>query len=432
MQTSNNVPAKENGGTCRVYVLSVAIPCLWLLAHSATRAEDDVNAAWDPAPSQDELRAAIAKSVPLLAHTASTYTEKRQCFSCHHQALPMVTLQKAQEKGVGRFARPIGEQAAFTAAYFTPRTKRLLQGNGMIGGPYTAGYAHWGLSVGGDAEQELQETLEAYLLATQQENGSWRIRSHRPPLEDSHFTATALAILALSPGRDAEQHPAAARAAESKAATSKDQRRQVKQKRPHRDAIEQARTWLVKAEAESNEDRTFRLLGLYWSDAPAGLLAAAAKELFAGQQPSGGWTQLSDTDSDTDSAAECDAYATGQALWSLCETGQLAAENPAYRRGAGYLLSTQQQDGSWHVPTRSDPIQTYFESGFPHGESQFISTAATCWATLALLQGLQRVESKQAAENKQILENKEAAENKEGAENKGAVENKEAVENTAL
>jgi hypothetical protein len=30
------------------------------------------------------------------------------------------------------------------------------------------------------------------------------------------------------------------------------------------------------------------------------------------------------------------------------------------------------------------PVQPYFESGFPHGKSQFISSAATCWATMAL------------------------------------------------
>jgi hypothetical protein len=30
-------------------------------------------------------------------------------------------------------------------------------------------------------------------------------------------------------------------------------------------------------------------------------------------------------------------------------------------------------------------VQPYFESGFPHGRSQFISCAATCWATMALV-----------------------------------------------
>jgi hypothetical protein len=48
-------------------------------------------------------------------------------------------------------------------------------------------------------------------------------------------------------------------------------------------------------------------------------------------------------------------------------------------------VQTQRPDGSWHVVTRVEPIQEYFESGFPHGTNQFISAFATGWATLALL-----------------------------------------------
>jgi len=57
----------------------------------------------------------------------------------------------------------------------------------------------------------------------------------------------------------------------------------------------------------------------------------------------------------------------------------------AYKRGVQFLLNTQLEDGSWYVKTRSIPIMPYFESDFPHGRDQFISAAATNWATLALL-----------------------------------------------
>jgi hypothetical protein len=36
------------------------------------------------------------------------------------------------------------------------------------------------------------------------------------------------------------------------------------------------------------------------------------------------------------------------------------------------------------VKTRSKPIQTYYESGYPHGKDQFISISAASWATIAL------------------------------------------------
>ena len=49
-----------------------------------------------------------------------------------------------------------------------------------------------------------------------------------------------------------------------------------------------------------------------------------------------------------------------------------------------YLLRTQASDGSWHVRSRAIWLQPYFDSGFPYGQDQFISTAGTAWATLAL------------------------------------------------
>ena len=47
-------------------------------------------------------------------------------------------------------------------------------------------------------------------------------------------------------------------------------------------------------------------------------------------------------------------------------------------------MKTQAADGTWHVVTRSIWLQPYFESGFPYGRDQFISTAGTAWASMAL------------------------------------------------
>jgi hypothetical protein len=58
---------------------------------------------------------------------------------------------------------------------------------------------------------------------------------------------------------------------------------------------------------------------------------------------------------------------------------------PAFRRGIEFLLALQAADGTWHVKSHARPIQKYFETGFPYRTDQFISYAATCWATLALL-----------------------------------------------
>ena len=62
----------------------------------------------------------------------------------------------------------------------------------------------------------------------------------------------------------------------------------------------------------------------------------------------------------------------------------MTVSDPVFRKGVDYLLSTQASDGSWHVRSRSIWLQPYLDSGFPYGQDQFISTAGTAWATLAL------------------------------------------------
>ena len=94
------------------------------------------------------------------------------------------------------------------------------------------------------------------------------------------------------------------------------------------------------------------------------------------QRIDGGWSQLPETESDS--------YATGQVLFALNTAGRMAATNPVYQKGVDYLLRTQADDGSWHVKTRAIWLQPYFESGFPYGKDQFISTAGTAWAAMAL------------------------------------------------
>lgn len=67
----------------------------------------------------------------------------------------------------------------------------------------------------------------------------------------------------------------------------------------------------------------------------------------------------------------------------------LRGAKDAYERGVAYLLRTQQEDGSWLVQSRAFPFQPYMESGFPHGHNQWISSAATAWATMAILNTLE-------------------------------------------
>ncbi len=126
----------------------------------------------------------------------------------------------------------------------------------------------------------------------------------------------------------------------------------------------------------STEDHALRLLGLAWSGAGKDVVQASARALVAAQRPDGGWSQLSSLTSD--------AYATGQALVALAESGAITTSDAAYKRGVDFLLKTQFADGSWFVKSRAIPLQPHFESGFPFGRDQFISAAASNWAARAL------------------------------------------------
>jgi squalene cyclase len=148
------------------------------------------------------------------------------------------------------------------------------------------------------------------------------------------------------------------------------------EKADYEKAVRHAAGWLATATARTTEDRTFQLLGLGWSSAKKDTIRTASRALIAEQRPDGGWAQIPSLSSD--------AYATGQALVALQQSGALTAADPVVRRGVHFLMQTQLGDGSWFVKSRAIPLQPHFESGFPHGRDQFISAAATNWATMAL------------------------------------------------
>ena len=147
-------------------------------------------------------------------------------------------------------------------------------------------------------------------------------------------------------------------------------------------SVQRARRWLTKAIPRNNQDRAFQLLGLAWANGDKQTLQKIGHALLSEQHKDGGWGQHL--------TMESDAYATGQALVALHQAGGLPVTSRAYQRGVQYLLAHQAADGSWMVVTRSFPFQKYFESGFPYGDNQWISAAASSWATMALALTVER------------------------------------------
>lgn len=306
------------------------------------------------------IKAAVAKSLPLLATSAKGSMEKRkQCFTCHNQALPVMALTTTRERGFAIDEEILKQQLEFTANFLTKNRTNYLAGKGQGGQALTAGYALWTLENGGWKPDPTTNAVVEYLLQFQKDLDYWKPQSRRPPSEESLFTVTYVALRGMQKFGAPEQ----------------------RERMDHR--VDQVRQWVLKTPPKDTEDRVFRLRALQISGVPDAEIRRASQELLGTQRADGGWAQLSDMESD--------AYATGAALAALHQAGGLATTDPSYRKGIRYLLSTQLADGSWHVRTRSTPIQTYYESGYPHGADQFISITAAGWATTALALALPKV-----------------------------------------
>lgn len=304
----------------------------------------------EPLPSEQSA----AKGIALLQRTGPTFFKVSGCVSCHNQSVPQMATGAARSRGI-----PVDESLAKmtmtqVSSILKPAKLPLMEMSDVVPDlPITGPYILLGMAAEGYQPDEFTDAAVLNLAAKQFPDGSWRPWSPRPPIEYSPITATALAIRALRvfapPARRVEF----------------DQR------------ITAGGEWLRQTTPRTNEEKAMRLLGLEAANGPRNEIAAAAKTLLAGQRADGGWAQL-----DT---LESDAYATGQALYALRIAGGVTAADAAYQRGADYLRATQEQDGSWHVVSRSFPFQPYNESGFPHGNDQWISASGTGWATLALM-----------------------------------------------
>jgi hypothetical protein len=303
-------------------------------------------------PMPRSVRAAIGISLPLLQHADVVFLATAGCVSCHNNSLFQMTSAIVRRHGFRIDENAARAQMARTKVYLESWRERELQDIPIPGGIDTTSYILAGLADAGYAPDAATDALARFVKRRQFADGGWRVGSHRPPIESSDVAITALSIRALL-----AYSPRPLRA-------------------EYERAVARGVAWLGNSRPQSTEDHAYRLLGLSWSGASRSTISDAAKALAARQRSDGGWSQIPTLTSD--------AYATGQVLTALAQSGAVKPSDPVYERGVRFLLGTQLEDGSWYVRTRAIPIQPYFDSEFPHGRDQFVSAAATNWATMAL------------------------------------------------
>ncbi len=302
----------------------------------------------DPA----DTRTAITRSIQLLEHTSDQFFHKSGCFACHEQPPAEFAAAAARAKGI-----PVDEKASHDRQWQITLTVNPveLEGAAALGGADNNLYAVEALVRAGYPANRTTDLLVANLAASQGGDGGWHLPGYsRSPLQDSDFSRTAMAMRALktygSPGRANEM----------------------------KERIARGKQWLLHAEPVILEDMDMRLVGVAAAGASAAELRKLAEPILALRDIDGGWAQRRGFPSD--------AYATGMTLWALNEAGVMRPDS----KGVRFLLASQSADGSWHVATRATKFQQYFESGFPYGGDQWISTMATGWAANALALSIER------------------------------------------
>lgn len=317
----------------------------------------------EPTQSTPQARPAIQKSITALETGMTRFLSRSECSSCHHQGLGLAVLGSAGFRGFavnrgiiqGNLARigEVGQQGAplMQLALTDPSKFHIVPTSEMEEFPIGASYTFWALDANQVPANPGLSGMAEYVARQQERDGSWRFTLHRGPMQESFQTMTALQVLGMR--RFLEKDKGAA-------------------------SVKKARAWFLSAPTKTVEDRASRLLGLRWTGAEPRALQAEVARLAQLQNADGGWSGKP--------GAPSDPLTTGLALYSLRVGGAAPRSHPSVRKATDYLLRHQDENGAWYVNKTVAPFNYYFDGGFPGGESQYVSFAATGWATLALLE----------------------------------------------
>jgi hypothetical protein len=338
--------AKQNGNT----------PIVDLLVKSGAKGSVETAEMARPRGG-NSIRKAVQDSLPLLQKADFTFTKTAGCTSCHNNSLTGMTTGLAQKRGIRVDEQTAAAQVRINVEELQSIREKLHQGYmfkvGDTFGDFILGYQLLGLHAQ-NYQSDLNTDAAVMLIQSRQKpNGEWPYphADTRPPICLDYIAQTALSMRALQ-----LYAPKTGKAIFAK-------------------SVRLAASWLAGAQSYNNDDRSWRVTGLAWAGTDKASLQKALKELADTQRADGGWADLP--------SMQSTPYATGLSLVAL-QTGGMSVSDPVYQRGIRFLLSTQEEDGSWHTRTRALAFQPYFDAQFPHGYDQWMSAAGTSWAAMAL------------------------------------------------
>lgn len=356
LQAGAAVNAKSNmDETALDWALKFGNPAVLSLLKGAKaqRGHDPMEVPHPDLRAPRDPKEAITQSIGLLQRSSAEFFRQSGCVGCHHQPATAVALRAARNAGLKVDETAAKELGEVLRLGWGVSVDDMLQGIRRGGGSDRIVNQLLGIAAAGYPADASTDAALADIATLQHRDGHWFDEYEaRAPIADGLIGRAANAIRAFQvfgwPGRRAEFN----------------------------ERIARGRAFLSGAKAVTGDDRAMLLLGLFWAGATKSQLEKPAKDLIGHQREDGGWGGNDNLPSDP--------YTTAESLAALSESAVVRPTDAVYRRGVDYLLKAQFQDGSWYVPSRAIKFQPYFQSGFPFGHDQWISTAATAMAVSAL------------------------------------------------
>ena len=319
------------------------------------------------APSPEDVRAAVGKSLRFLEQSTAAWRADKKCVSCHQVPFTLWALTEAKARGFPVDAATLDDLTGWAFHFCTTDEDK-----GVRTGGFHLTMVDMVLSQSAAAPRD--DALKAYaffepLFARRQRpDGSWRegnqirIDGAEREADEVDTMWTLLAIRQLD--RLGDRLPA-------------DTRRALAAER------DKALAFLSGAKPGKRTDwLALRVLIAKEYGTPAGA-AALVKELLGLQNADGGFGFVR--------GGASYPHTTGECLYTLGVMG-LGGGDPAVRRAWAYLLAAQRKDGSWDAVSRKS------FSSKPDKINDVTIHWGTGWATIGLLRTLPAGRSPPAAE----------------------------------
>jgi hypothetical protein len=334
------------------YTLGSILSCIFLL---------NILVGWMDKPSSlnpADIEKATTKSLLLLQKSGYKFinANRAKCAGCHHNTMTAMVAGLARQKGI-----PVID--SFTLHRITALENNIINvcnpnyNNEFVAANFIAPYTLLGLYAEKYPPNLYTDIAVDLMIGQARPDGAFLTEGARVPLESGEIHLASMAIRAIqvyaTPAKKIQVN----------------------------ELVTRTRQFLEKSNPTEQQELAFQLLGMQWCGSSQEHKIKVAEKLKLMQNADGGWSQLA--------TMQSDAYATGQTLYALYESGMVKPDDPEYQKAINYLLKTQNEEGAWVVATRAYPIQPFFTSGFPpYDENQYISATATNWAALALLNAL--------------------------------------------